>query len=195
MNNTNFSLVAYLEDGEYKKVRELQQKLSEITGSRKCLEDWLPHITIADGIIVSSGEMKRLLVDLSNFSQSHNVITADVKTFGGTDNWNGAVGSKLTPYVIWLEVNINRGLMKLFNDLKVKITSHYDTWLPRIDNYMPHITLAFADLSNEGYKKGLKYLSSKKLELNFSISHISLVKCYSEGNMKSKEYKRFYFNK
>lgn len=49
-NARNFSLVSFLSGEEYKQVRELQKELSTITGSRKCLEDWLPHITIGGGV-------------------------------------------------------------------------------------------------------------------------------------------------
>lgn len=194
-NTKNFSLVSYLTGGEYEKVHELQKKLSEITGSKKALEDWLPHITLGDGVVVPEKEFPNLKTGLSDICRSQNAITINVNGFGGTENWVGAVENKITPYVIWLNVEASSELLQLFNNLKEKITSQYDAWLPRIANYVPHITLAFADLSEEGYKKGMRYLPSQTLQLSLTISHIALVECYGEGNMKSREYERFYFKK
>jgi 2'-5' RNA ligase len=194
MNNTkNFSINANLEGEAYKKVRELQQKLSEITGSKKSLVDWHPHITLSDAIIASENELKKLEVELSNFSHSQNSIKVNITGWGGTDNWRGAVKDKVTPYIIWLEVKVSPDLLHLFNDLRERITSHYGVWLPRMKNYVPHVTLAFADLSEDGYRKGMEYLATQKFESAFTISNIALIECYGEGNMTSAEYKKFYF--
>lgn len=195
-NNTkNFSLVSYLGGDEYKRVRELQKELSVITGSRKCLEDWLPHITVGDGITVSEEMLTRLENDLTEILHTQHCVTARIKGFGGIENWKGAVEGKITPYVIWLEVEVSSDLLNLYNNLREKVTLNYDAWLPRITNYTPHVTLAFADLSQDGYEKGIKYLSSQKIELPFTISHLALVECYGEGNMTSVEYKKFYLKK
>ena len=74
----NYSLVSYLTGEDYKKVRELQKELSEITGSRKCLEDWLPHITVGDGITVSNEAMYKLELELLDISHSQNIVTAKI---------------------------------------------------------------------------------------------------------------------
>lgn len=195
MNNKlkNFSLISYLSGEEYKKVRRLQKNLYEITGSKKCLEDWLPHITIGDGVVLSVDDMKEIETELGEFVQGQNTVQVNIKGYGGTSNWKGAVENKITPYVIWLDVKISPELVQLFNNLRDKITSQYSVWLPRTVDYAPHITLAFADLSEEGYKKGMAYLSSKTFEFSFLISHIALVESYGEGSMTSVERKKFYF--
>lgn len=192
-NKKNYSLVAYLTGEEYKKVRELQKELSKITGSRKCLEDWLPHVTVGDGVVVTDEKLPGLEKSLNDFSEKQKVVRTRIKGFGGTENWKGAVDGKITPYVIWLDVELNSELLKLFNGLRDSVITHYDTWLPRTVNYVPHVTLAFADLGEEGYRKGIAYLSSRQSASSLEMRHVALVECYGVGNMVSAEYKKFYF--
>ena len=195
MEKKNYSLVSYLTGEEYKKVRDLQKKLSEITGSQKCLVDWLPHITVGDGIIISDNDMQAVEKISQAFATSQKRVSANIKGFSGTENWKGALDGKITPYVIWLEVEVNDELLKLFNNLRDVLTSQYDAWLPRTVNYTPHITIAFADLTQEGYRKGMDYLATQKFETSFAISHVALVESYGEGSMTSVEYKKFYLDK
>lgn len=161
-NARNFSLVSFLSGEEYKQVRELQKELSTITGSRKCLEDWLPHITIGGGVTISENQMLGLENQLTEISHSQNSVIARIKGFAGIENWKGAIEGKITPYVIWLEVETNPDLTQMYNTLQNKVVQNYNTWVSRTTNYTPHVTLAFADLTREGYKKGIQYLASQK---------------------------------
>jgi len=80
--------------------------------------------------------------------------------------------------------------------LKEDVTDNFDVWLPRIEDYKPHITLAFADLDEIGYKKGLEYVNSlSDFSLDIDISSFSLTECYGAGNMESVEFKKYYFGK
>ena len=189
-----FSLVTYLIKEDYKLVREIQKEISEITGSKKCLIDWLPHITVGDAIIINENKLPSILQELQELANQQKMINAKINGFGNVNDWKGAVAGKVTPYVIWLNVEINHELVDLFNRLRDNITSGYETYLPRTFNYAPHITIAFFDLDVEGYKKGLDYLRNKSFEREFEISHVSLVECYGEVNMTSAEYMRYYFN-
>lgn len=193
MEKKTYSLIACLEGEEYKKVRGIQKELSELTGSRKCLEDWQPHITIGDGPLLSEEELKDYILALETFVKNNKSVTAKLTDFAGIDNWKGA-RENITPYVLWANVEVSGDLLNIFNTLRDNLTSKYETWLPRTVNYVPHVTVAFADLDEEGYRKGLDFLSTKNLNTNFKISHVSIVECYGEGNMTSVEYRRFYFS-
>lgn len=190
-----YSLVTYLTGEEFTKVRQLQLKLSEVTSSTKSISDWQPHITIGDGPELADGQIPEIEEKLKAFAQRQNPITAQICGFGGIDNWKGAVEGKISSYVIWLNVEVNLELKNCWEEFRQSVTSQYPTWLPRTENYVPHITLAFADLTREGYEKGMKYLESEGIESPFRISHIALVECFGVGNMTSKEYKRFEFKK
>jgi 2'-5' RNA ligase len=190
----NFSIISTLSGEVYKKVRDLQKEISKVTGSEKCLIDWQPHITIGDGIIVNEKDLAVTEEKLKSFAENHKIVKAKISGFAGIDNWKGAVEGKITPYVIWLEVELNDDLTNLYNSLKEDIVEGYETWLPRTINYKPHVTIAFADLTKEGYEKGLIYLKEKSFETEFDINNITLSECYGEGNMTSLEYKKFYLD-
>lgn len=190
----NFSLISYLTGESFKRVRDLQKKLSKITGSKKCIEDWLPHITLGDGISVSMNEITKLEALLAMFARNQNIVTVSVKNLSGTDAWKGAKEGIITPYVIWINVEVNSDLQNLFDNLKESVTTHYETWLAKTIKYDPHITLAFADLTEDGYKKGMEYLETQKFEDIITISHVALVECYGEGGMTSVEHRKFYFS-
>ncbi len=194
MKDINFSIVTYLAGEDFKLLREMQKEISAITGSQKCLIDWLPHITIGDGIVVQDDRLAEISQKFKEFAQNEKCVTAKIKDFGGTDSRKGAVEGKITPYVIWLDVEVKPELLKLFLKLRNDIILSEETWLPRTTNYVPHVTIVFADLSKDGYEKGLKYLQAKSLEMEFAITHVSLVECYGVGNMVSAEYKKFYFS-
>ena len=195
MKNINYSIVTYLVGEDYKIVRGIQEEISEITGSKKCLTDWLPHITVGDGIVVPEDRLSEIENKFQNFANQQKTIKATIKGFGGTDSWKGAISGEVTPYVIWLNVEVNKDLLDLFDKLKDAIISNEETWLPRTIKYQPHITIAFFDLDKEGYEKGLEYLKYKSLEREFEIDNISLVKCYGAANMTSIEYRRFDLSK
>jgi len=51
-----FAIVSYIEGSSKEKIRLLQEKMYEVTGSRKCLDDWLPHITLGSGVSLTLDE-------------------------------------------------------------------------------------------------------------------------------------------
>jgi len=193
METKKFSLVTYLIENEYGKVRGLQERLSELTGSTKCLTDWQPHITVGDGLEVTAEQLSEIENKLQKFAERQQTIVTKITGFGGIDNWKGAVEGKITPYIIWLDVEVSAELLKLWTELRDTVTAHYLAWLPRSQNYVPHVTLAFADLTEEGYEKGMEYLAKESFESPLTVSHVALVECYGVGNMTSREYKQFPF--
>lgn len=165
---------------------------------RVCLDpfgkdyDFAPG-SVGDGPEISAEQLTELEMKLQEFSQKRKSIVTNMTGFGGIDNWKGAVEGKITPYVIWLNVEVSPELMGLWTELRDAITVHYPTWLPRSQIYVPHVTLVFADLTKEGYEKGMQYLADEQFQSPLTISHVALVECYGEGNMTSREYKRFNF--
>lgn len=191
----NFSVISNLSGEAYKKVRNLQKEISQITGSTICLLDWQPHITVGDGIMVNETNLSETEAKFKSFAESHKVMKAKISGFAGIDDWKGSVEGKISPYVIWLEVEVNEDLINLHSSLKETIIDNYETWLPKTLNYRPHVTIAFADLTKDGYEKGLEYIKQKLFETEFEINNITLSDCYGEGNMTSLEYKKFYLGK
>ena len=191
MNNIKrYSIVCYLENEHHDRVRVIQKELLKLTGSRKCLDSWSPHLTIGSGILVISekqAEIDKSFGKLTNEQKEFEVLLAD---FGGTENFKGADG--LTPYVLWINVVVNKELQTLFDNIAETITCKYDTFWPRIIQYVPHVTVAYGDLNAEGYEKGKMYLSELKFTDTIKISHVALVENSPDKDI---EYKRFYFQR
>ncbi len=187
-----YSIVCYLDGKVLAKVRAIQERLFEITGSRKCLDAWMPHITIGSGIIVSSEKQKEVDEAFQLLTEHQSIFDVSLRGFGGTTDWKGAVEGILTPYVLWINVDVNEKLLKLFNEVSDDITSHYDTFYPRIKEYIPHVTVAYGDLTKEGYEKGKEYLEGLDFDDVIKVSHIALVENLPEEDVM---YKKFSFQK
>lgn len=150
MNNTlkKFSLVAFIEDEVKDTIIELQKKLYEITGSRKCLDDRFPHITVGDGIIVDSKQLKEIESQLSQFCKTQKPLMLTFKKFGGKTDRKVGIGEISTPYVLWIEVEMDAALKKIAHDIE-EITKPESLWFQMPRPYNPHITVAFRDLDEE----------------------------------------------
>ena len=188
----NYSVVSYLSGEDFKEVRDIQKELVKLTGSQKCLVDWLPHLTVGTGITLDDDQLSRVDDLFKEVANKTSGFKIKAEGFGGWDDWKGQIDGKITSYVIYLKVEVNDELQNLFNSLKKEVTDNFEVWLPRIEEYKPHITLAFADLDEVGYRKGLEYVNSlQDFSLDIDIEHFSLTECYGVGNMESVEHKRY----
>lgn len=191
-NTTSYQIVCYLEGEHYERVRMIQEKLFELTGSHKCLDSWSPHLTIGSGILVPLEQKSTMENAFEKLTANQKPFTIHLKGFEGISNWKGAKEGVLTPYVLWINVAMNDDLMNLFKQVASTITDQYETWWSRIteSDYSPHVTVAYGDLSAEGYAAGMNYLKTLNFEDAITISHIALVEYTPD---KDTEYKRFYF--
>ncbi len=184
-----YSIVCYLENETKQKVRDLQQKLFEITGSRACLDDWMPHITLGDGPEVSELELEKLEQEIKKLADVQNSFSILSAEFSGRTDRKGGNGENTTPYILWINIVVKDMFTKLIVDIE-SITNHYNVWYQKPFPYIPHITLAFRDLSEAGHKKGRQYLESVQFNEKIIVSHIALVERLEDSDV---EYKRFYF--
>ena len=185
-----YSIVCYLEGALHDKVRAIQGELFELTGSRKCLDAWTPHITLGSGVIVPQERQREIEDAFAKIVEQQSMFDVVLIGFGGTTEWKGAREGVTTPYVLWVNPVMNEKLLELFNTIADKITSNYDTFYPRIVEYVPHVTVAYGDLSKEGYEKGDEYLKTIDFKDVIIVSHIALVENFPDKDV---EYKRFYF--
>ena len=187
-----YSIVCYLEGLQHDKVREIQKKLFEITGSRKCLDAWVPHITIGSGIVVSKEKQNETDKAFQKIADKQLIFSIKLSGFGGTSEWKGARPGITTPYVLWINPVMSEQLMRLFKIVANEITSKYETFYPRIMEYIPHVTVAYGDLTKEGYEKGKEYIKTLDFKDEINVSHIALVENFPDKDV---EYKRFYFKR
>ena len=186
----NYSIVCYVEGSAHDKVRAIQEKLFELTGSRKCLDAWTPHITLGSGIIVPPERQEEMGAAFQQVAGQQTAFSVTLSGFGGTNAWKGARPGITTSYVLWVNPVMNTELQNLFDAIADKITNGYDTFYPRITEYVPHVTVAYGDLTEEGYEKGSEYLKTIDFEDEMLISHVALVENFPDKDI---EYKRFHF--
>ena len=190
--NKKYSIVCYLEDESKIAVKDLQNKIFEITGSRACFDEWEPHITVGSGVLADDTELNKLESYIKNLCDNEETFEIIIKGFGGKTDRKGGIDETTTPYVLWINVELNDNLINLVNEVKNNITSHFNLWYTIPEPYTPHVTIAFRDLNEEGYLKGLEYLKQIDFDKKIKVSHIALVEKFVDKDI---EYKRFYFKK
>jgi len=188
MQKKKFSIVCYLKDDNLKKVRSLQKELFDLTGSHACIDAWLPHITVGDGIHVNDKELAEIEKSIADLASGQNIFQVAIGGFGGLTDRKGGLDEITTPYVLWIDVNVNEKLQNLVQIINKQVTLKYDLWYKMPQPYTPHVTLAFRDLTEKGYNEGMEFLSKKEFSDDVKISHISLVEKLPDVDV---EYRRF----
>ncbi len=186
-----FSLVYYLEGHIKDAVRELQIKISDLTGAKASLVEWEPHLTLASGPELSEIGLENLEKEIELFCEKQNSFDVVLKDFGGSNRRTGGNQEKTTRCVLWINAVENNQLSQAVEDFKL-IINRYEHWYRMPEPYHPHVTLAFRDLDQDGYEKGINFLEGKNFHEIVSINHIALVEHLLNKDI---EYKKFYLNK
>ncbi len=168
------SIVSYLDQAATSQVRELQKTMSEITGSQASLDSWLPHVTLGDGVDVTDLELNEFIAEIQEVANATPSFTINVSGFSSLDSRPIGVGEISTSYAIFIDIVVCRELFDLVAKID-EVTTAGSIWYHMPRPYLPHITIAFRDLSETGYRSGLDYLSDKKIQLSSRIDHIALV--------------------
>ena len=185
-----FSLVTYLEGDIKKQVRLLQEELIPITGSRACIDTWEPHVTVGSGPEVDTAQEAQLIEEIRKIAENTKPFVITLKDFSYLEKFRGGNTGDYSPYVMYLDVVKNDALQTLADTIKA-ITDTYSLWYEQPWPYTPHVTVAFKDLWEEGFKKGKEYLAERGFEGEMTIDHIALVEKTPE---KDSEYKRIYLS-
>jgi 2'-5' RNA ligase len=179
--NVQLSIVSYLDDAATEQIRQFQQAMSDVTGSTASLDSWLPHITLGNGIDATQLELEDVIDEITQASRSVASFSMDISGFGSLDSRPIGVGEASTPYVIFANVVVSQELLELTSRID-EVTSGRSLWYRMSRPYLPHVTLAFRDLTEAGYRNGLDYLSDKNIQLSSTIDHIALVQHFSDSD-------------
>lgn len=182
------SVVSYLDETATKQVRVIQQELSKLTGSTASLNSWFPHITIGDGVEVSSAGLPYAASSLAELCSATPCFTLGIRGYGGLTDRRGGTGEVSTPFALYLNIEPNDLLTTLVRDIQSQVTASHSLWWQMRQPYQPHITVAFRDLDERGYELGTAYLQKSKVELSSTIDHVALVEKLETVDT---EYKRF----
>ena len=172
MTQRQYPCVAYLERYNEKKIRNLQKELSILTGSKSCLLEWRPHITVGKALELNKLQLQKLKKELTDFASSQPSFDIELKDYGFMIHKIVAKLFNCEPYVIYLNVVANHRLVAFVKKLDA-IMKKYDFNFD-IFPYNPHLTLAFKDLDQDGYNKARRYLKNKTFSDIFKISSFSL---------------------
>lgn len=168
------SIVSYLDSESMAEVRKVQEELSRVTGSVACLSSWEPHVTVGDGVELSEDDLQQFTDDIRGLTSTAQPFRLGLEGIGTIDDRKGGRGETTTPYVIYLKVRVNPQLLQLV-DRVAENTSRLDKWYEMPRPYTPHCTLAFRDLSEEGFRAGIAHLGEREIRLEATIDHIALV--------------------
>lgn len=185
------SIVSYLDSASSDEVSKLQRRLSEITGSKASLELWMPHVTVGDGIEVNDEELLQLQAELKNIVAKFVPFTVDLRDILKLDSRRGGEGEITTPYGLYLDVNANDNLLNLVASVATA-SRNLNKWYIMPQPYHPHCTLAFKDLSKEGFERGIAFLDKQSLKLTATLDHVALVEMLPNA---ARELARFNFTK
>lgn len=187
-----FSIISYFDEASTKEIRVIQETLSEITGSKGALTAWTPHITVGSGLVVEEDQLEEFYTAIENFLKDFPPTRLETKDFSFLDNWSG-VKLGFTPYVVYIKPfdygTLGRAASFFENEIKPQYTAWYDQPWP----YAPHITVAYKDLSLDGYIKAQNYLAGKVFERKIIVDNICLA--VENENGVWEEFKRFNLNK
>lgn len=186
------SIISYLDEDITKKIQDIQQRLFELTGSRACLDLWEPHLTVGDGVTIKDEDLEDFYSEIQNTIADIKPFSIEIKDYDFMDNWPGGSLEDHTPYVIYLNVVVNNELLSLVNSL-IKVTERKDAYYQQLQGgrYIPHITVAYKDLTREGFEKAKKLLSEEGFSSKAIIDHVSLSR--EDENGRFNEFKRFKF--
>ena len=122
-----FSIVSYFDDKTTKEVREIQEKMSEITGSLGALVAWTPHITVGSGVSVEENQIEDFYQNIGDFLSDFRTTSLKTKEFSFMDNWSG---SKLgfTPYVVYIKPFDYGTLSAAASFFEEQIKPRYPVW-------------------------------------------------------------------
>ncbi|MBS3074481.1 2'-5' RNA ligase family protein [Candidatus Pacearchaeota archaeon] len=186
-------LVIYCDKELSNKIIKIQKELARVTGSRKSIDSWQPHITIGNGVQVDDEKPKTinsLIRDIQEVTKNSKPFKIKVKDFEFLIHDNlRSLG--LTHYVVYLKIEKTPELVKLAADIKNKVTDKRFSTYKQPWPYKPHLTVAFGDLTKEGFEKAKKALRRKKFREEMIIDHVALAREDSKGRFK--DFKRISF--
>lgn len=168
------SIVCYLDEESTVLIRNYQKALSELTGSIACLTEWLPHVTVGDGIAVSEEELKYLFTGMDSLAGKFNCFKVRSKDTYTREDRTGGVNEITTPYCLGLNIAESDELFRLVDEL-ADFTSNYSMWYKMPYPYSPHTTLAFKDLNKAGYHAGKEYINNNPISFSTTIASFSVV--------------------
>jgi 2'-5' RNA ligase len=182
-----FSIVSFFEESITEEIRRLQEELAHVTGSTGSLTAWTPHITVGSGLSVEEPQLGEFCQKIGDFLKGFSSTNLKTREFSFMDNWSGA---KLghTPYVAYIKPYEYGALGTVASFFEEELKPQYAAWYDQPWPYSPHITLAYRDLTEAGYRKAQEHLAGKTFDRSIVVDNVCLA---IKENDVWQEFKRF----
>ncbi|MBW4519523.1 MAG: 2'-5' RNA ligase family protein [Scytolyngbya sp. HA4215-MV1] len=148
-------------------VNQIKQLFADRYNSRAAFKS-PPHITLYPPFACSSVEIARLESGLAEFAIAQVPFGVTLEGFGA-----------FAPHVIYLHVVKTHELAALQQALKECLETTLSLGSPSRDSdrsYIPHLTVAFRDLSPPNFKLGWAEVQSRSLHYEFMVTHLTLLR-------------------
>ena len=179
--------VSYLPKPIRVKIRKYQKIISKKFNTNKAL-NWVPHITIANGVSMPESKFHTTCEQIKQICDKTNPIFLSTKKLHFIKIPNSSFEN---PYAILIEVNLTKKLQELHNIIQNNIYKGFKRPSYKSNKYIPHITLAYRDLTKQNFDKAKKFFKDNPIKINYSfkLDNLQLVPLRNEQRKSIKTFK------
>ncbi|MCK4554853.1 2'-5' RNA ligase family protein [Candidatus Parcubacteria bacterium] len=186
------STISYLSDDINITVDNLKQIIFEKFKSRKA-QDWKPHITIAERVLIPKQKMDNVLKQLKHICDNTKPFNIQIDKLEFVEIANSPFEY---PYAIWFKIKKPKALVNLNCQINNKLYSCFKRPSMKSSMYNPHITLAYRDLTKKNFMQAKKFFKNNLFHViknfkNIPINSLQLI--HHKNNNIAKEFRSFNF--
>lgn len=168
------TFVTYLAPDLHEQVQNLERELASVTGSRACLEIWEPHVTVGSEVYVDEDKVDALADKLHRAVTKIEAFSVTLNGFRSVDNADKGYLEGFTKNHIHIRVRKTQELEHLADSVERRVTKRYERYHSLSRPYQPHLTVAFKDLTDEGFVKGRKLLEHRPFDAEMIFDHVAM---------------------
>ena len=169
----DISTVSYLPHPIKTKIKKYQKQTSKKFNTIRAL-DWVPHITIADRVLIPEDKFSTICNKLKEICSNTKPIKVNTKNLRFLEPTKSPFENN---YVIFIDVNVTKELKEIHDLIQNNIYKGLKRPSYKSDKYEPHITLAYRDLTKENFNKAKSFFKDKtiKTDYSFTLDNLQLV--------------------
>lgn len=186
------STISYLPDDINIAVDNLKQIIFEKFKSRK-VQDWKPHITIAERILIPKRKINNILRQLKYICGNTKPFNIQIDRLEFVEIANSPFEY---PYAIWFKIKKPKALVNLNHQINSELYGGLERSSMKSSKYNPHVTLAYRDLTEKNFMQAKKFFKDNlfytaKNFKNIPINNLQLI-CHEHNDI-IKEFRSFNF--
>jgi len=162
--NQRFFIALLPPDSMQDEVRQIQYDFRDRYSTQATLKS-PPHITLIPPFELSSDRLEPLQIELEKFAKTRSSFTINLSGFAA-----------FPPRVIYLNVVSNPILSRLYVDIAATLANNLDIHNPYASRpFVPHMTVAFRDLTPENFKLAWSEFSDRQIDFEFEVINLTLL--------------------